>query len=86
MPKMIFVFATAAALLTSGCAGYTCEHEYGLAKGTSDFANCVSQERQLNVLRAAIILKAVSQLGNSGFTAPQYSCSGTDQSWSCERE
>ena len=53
--RKVLIIAIAVIALTSGCASYTCEHDYGLTKGTSDFSNCMASERLLNLQRAALL-------------------------------
>ena len=53
--RKVLIIATAVIALTSGCASYTCEHDYGLSKGTTDFSNCMVYERALNLRRAALL-------------------------------
>jgi hypothetical protein len=51
----------ALALLTSGCSpSYTCEHDFGLSRGTTDFSNCLVHEEADLMQRGALL----SQIGH----------------------
>ena len=53
--RKVLIVATAVIALTSGCASYRCEHDYGLSKGTADFSDCMVHDEELNLRRAALL-------------------------------
>lgn len=75
------IIATAAIALTSGCSpSYTCQHDYGLSKGTADFSNCMVHEEEMNTLRAIALIRAGNELIEMSrpVYAPTHYCQGSD--------